>query len=608
MTFQDNTWNRYAKLYSLNGNTYNFALSHFTGLNTLYMVDTQMYDWTGLYGLFGNVNFTNLKIYATSAEPNTFTNHTNKNTNVSTGITTAGNYKAWGAVEIIKAIFNSTATVKNFYIGDPLDSTNKDYKFTADWKPVETIKEYSPIALADYKELNSYILDTGLRVTRGATTDYYFNNRNDEVNVGDTIRLPGNTSGLSLGTNYGDDTKFGRQFAIRWRVGGVASVGTLNSLFALTLGSTTTVGVFPTITSLANIGNYNVSQLNNVYDGYKLTVKPQSADYYLLLIGTVGEGYFAYNNTTKAYDFIAFPTSAVKTKTFIYPILVRANNTAYTNGTTTISVGADNYGVNTFSYGNFPDKGLRFYMYCIMTNNCLRNGTYIHYGSILQSFMNPNASVTKNGSSVVANTAFLYVGKISSTGTSNLSYRHRRLNASGAVEYATTSDIGIDYKQFGTMQDRECESATALQSEVTNLTYISEFAFRDVKLNNNFISVLDGLYSAVGSNLLASNCKKLELANNIIYKVNVLSNFTALTVVDLSSNNIPSLLSNGTNIFVNSSTTLTLLNLSNNRQIDSDSISSLKDSNSPANSCNNLKNLYLYQTKSAGKYETLQAI
>ncbi|MEG2159450.1 MAG: hypothetical protein RRY18_06170, partial [Clostridia bacterium] len=96
--------------------------------------------------------------------------------------------------------------------------------------------------------------------------------------------------------------------------------------------------------------------------------------------------------------------------------------------------------------------------------------------------------------------------------------------------------------------------------------------------------------------------------NNIIYKVNVLSNFTALTVVDLSSNNIPSLLSNGTNIFVNSSTTLTLLNLSNNRQIDSDSITSLKDSNSPANSCNNLKNLYLYQTKSAGKYETLQAI
>ncbi|MEG2014874.1 MAG: hypothetical protein RR086_04000, partial [Clostridia bacterium] len=87
VTFQDNTWNRYAKHYSLNGNTYNFALSHFTGLNTLYMVDTQMYDWTGLYGLFGNVNFTNLKIYATSAEPNTFTNHTNKNTNVSTGIT-----------------------------------------------------------------------------------------------------------------------------------------------------------------------------------------------------------------------------------------------------------------------------------------------------------------------------------------------------------------------------------------------------------------------------------------------------------------------------------------------------------------------------------------
>lgn len=364
---------------------HDYYLRWFTGLETLTLNDNNktIGDWTFLFGLLfaddGNGQKLNVSSAATSGlkygdgyvthKLKTLNAYNNPNTYLVTtaagGVLTLGTLNGnvsgtfatvgGGAVVydppavgfgIVGALFRaSSAAVLHYKLiaGQDFTMADRTYSFAVD-------------PAIEYKEFNAAVTETGAKVNGELLSQL----DDQSVTGGDvTLSLPLTTYAYT-GTDFGDDNYFTRAFGIKWSLYGYSAA--LGATAVTAPGGGMTAGThslgFGTFTYAADFDSawpatddYREATLN-------ISLAP-AGDYYVLVVGTIGEYYFD-NHTGKWQTFEAAQTQY----TFVYPLLVK-------NSTVTPAA----------SFANIEDTALRFMLFCAYADGSY-DGTLDHYKNV----------------------------------------------------------------------------------------------------------------------------------------------------------------------------------------------------------------------------------
>ncbi len=519
---------RYVSLYS--GDDY--YLTKFPNLQRFFAVDCHIADWTGLAGLIGNDNFKELYIYGTTG---TYTNLNNNYMDTAT---------------LVKSIYGEVADeTKQFYIGSPIDRTDSAYRYTGEWEGSGGVTELNPIVAEMYADFAPQIPDGGLEINRGGGFATYLADRNDTVNAGDVVKLPLSTKDAYFGLTYGGGDYFDADFAIEWRFAGVESVNTLGGLFdvAGTIGFEGTLSRLSTQTNNFSVFDFNTAAYPE--GDIELTVKQSAYDYYVLLVATIGEGY--WDNGV----YRSMPSGTEK-YSFVYGLLIK---------------GTQDAAEGTVSYSVFSDSGYRFKMFYVYSiAKASTSSLNVQYGCMNTASFNPASGVA-----------------ITSITLNDLNYSYTGAgNASNRGYASITQKSGAQSAKTVLLQDK------IISLDGTNLLkYGDAYALQTLNIAGNLICDISGLSGI-------SSLKTLNLTNNLISDITPLATCTALQSVNLSKNGIVSLSSGDSSVFANAQS-LTTLDVSFNSGVTSRDIELLAEAGVPLSSLN------LYLTDAAGRIETL---
>ena len=326
-----------------------YPLKHFTGLTDLTILNSCIYDWEGLKGLIPQGGATSklrtLTIYGTDSGD--YTAYTNKNSN--DGATTA-------IIDSIIAKLDPSVTVFTYLLGSRINYF--DRITTYPWSAADD-NDYEPSPEGEYAEFFKYIFDLGVKT--GDNT--FANTINSETilttasSANRTITLPSTTRSVSFGQTFNAASDyFARDFAIEWKIYGIKTGETIGNIISISNNSS-----FGATTDA-------VTPITRTTDGSNVTLTVNSSvanDYYFVIVGTVGAGYYKSNGTSMVYS--DFAADATRTSlSFVYPIMVKVNGNGVTQDNTHKSM------------ANFTDSSLRLRIFAQeYKTNAYSNGALV---------------------------------------------------------------------------------------------------------------------------------------------------------------------------------------------------------------------------------------
>ncbi len=548
--------NRYAIFYQKEEGLTYYNLAHFTNLKEFVVVDTNVYDWQGLYGL-ENIDIEKFYIYGTS---NSFTNKNN-------------NY--YTTEQFVRGIYqNSGAINKDFRIGRTDDATDYLYQYTgtgwADAVSGVTSLDYDVVK--EYKEFAAGIKSLNVKLN-GVKHEY---TENQSLQNAQVLYLPSTTYSSYFGASYQNIEAEERKFVIKWKVLGI-DTALLNSVFNVTPVSSG----YMSESYFTNVPYCNLPSMTNYVDR-QITVNALSYDTYFIFQGSIGEGYLDNNGNYVSFEGLT------NIYTFAYPILILGTDQTAYQATINYRVGSDiidsvatvpsqyfynviEGGVTTsyLSYAAFEDPNLRVQMFMLFAiQNHNTNGTYARLGTIFYN-------AVSGGTTVLAGGYRIY--RIIFTTTTVKAWWH---NASGDTPIA--SDRALSFSVIG-------GNYTILYlSSLKGLELLKNM--NNFEIRNNSVADISSLEGLVGwenrrirltSSTIASTTNTcgimtLNLSENLVNDISVLQNMSKLVLINFTRNLLQTTIFNGVSVFANSVKTITNITLLGNYQISAADLSSLR--------------------------------
>lgn len=367
---------------------HDYYLRWFTGLNTLTVTDQKITDWTFLFGLlFTDDGGQKLNVSSTAASGlafgDKFVTHNlkslditgnNSNTYVVTtansGVLNLGtingvvsgdfaaaendgfhSYSSTVGFGIVSALFRSTSA-PTYYLNStdiPYSMSEKSYEFAID--PNE-----------EYDIFDQYVTDLGAKMDGNLLAL----DEDQAAASGAQLSLPLTTYAYT-GTDFGSDEYFTRAFGIKWSIYGTSSDLTVSGATGVTDTASHSLG-FNTLTYNFTTANFTTAPTKENYKTATLDLTLSATrDYYIILVGTIGEYY--YDNANGAWARLTGQT----VYTYFYPLLITS--------------GDANADVNAASFGKIKDTALRFQLFAAFADR--------NYNGNLSAYTSTGVSTAK---------------------------------------------------------------------------------------------------------------------------------------------------------------------------------------------------------------------
>ncbi|NCA91885.1 leucine-rich repeat domain-containing protein [bacterium] len=548
--------NRYAVLYGKENGLNYYNLAHFNNLKEFLVIDSNVYDWQGLYGL-RNIDIEKFYIYATNDA------FTNKNNNYYT------------TEQLVRDIYlNSEAITKDFRIGRIDDATDYSYQYIgtgwADAISGVTSVDYD--AVKEYKEFASGIKSLNVKLN-GVKHDY---TEDQSLENNQVLFLPSTTYASYFGTSFQSNEPIERKFVIRWRILGIDAT-LLNTVF----GIAATSSGFMSEEYFTNIPYCNLPAANN-YEDRSITVNALSYDTYFVFQGVMGEGYIDNEGNYVSFEGLT------NIYTFAYPVLILGTDQTAYQASINYRVGSDTFDSaatvsspyiysiteasvtkNYLSYAAFEDPNLRVQMFmllAIQTHNT--SGPYAKLGTIFYN-------AVSGGTTVLAGGYRIY--RIIFTTTTVKAWWH---SASGDTPIA--SDRALSFTVMG-------GNYTYLYlSSLKGIELLKNI--NNIEIRNNSLADMSSLIGLAGwenrrirltSTAIASTSNTcgittLNFSENLINDISALKDMTKLVSLNFTRNMLQTTLVNGVSVFASSVKTITNITLLGNYQISLADITALR--------------------------------